>query len=601
MLLTSVPGVAFATPKMDESERPKPKNFNPDDVFDVYYPRGAEYHGYSFRFVAGVTFSIDDVENIHEFGSGLGLCHAPTPDDVRSAFEPEQIEWIEISATFYAGGPPAQNHFNQQWIISVIAGTSNGFDGSYYDNTVEHESERPKPRNFNPDDVFDVYYHGGAEYSGYNFRPVEGTMFSINDAENIYEVWSELGIYHAPTLEDIRAAFDPEQIEWVAINAIFYAGPPEIAETLVPPFAPDSYIPADDSRTFAGINDPRFREQWNLEFIRGAAIWTAGLSASDIIVAVLDTGLNAAHEEFAGANIRDGRSFAPNTAQGDTHDQHGHGTMVTGIIAARRGNGVGIASMVDGVTIMPVRLSVARAMRPEDIADGILHAARNGAHIINMSFGGDTHSTAIETAVNYAHARGVRMIAAVGNYGGTTRMFPASFDNVIGVGSVDRHGVRPTSSQRSSVFVVVPGTTILSTGILNRAVQVNNSYSVDPDPRAGTSYAAPHVTALAAIARAYCPTMSIATFRNLLERSAIPRNEAHTGHGMIDVARFVRLLTFRDFFNFNDVGPHVPGTNWARNYINSVVRNDIFSAVNILWRDIHIAPYGYIRYSAVCL
>ena len=177
---------------------------------------------------------------------------------------------------------------------------------------------------------------------------------------------------------------------------------------------------------------------------------------------------------------------------------------------------------------------------------------------------------AFEAAVNYAAEHGILMIAPVGNEDDARINFPAGFENVIGVGAVDRHGNRWSevietpygnfprgSNYNETVFITAPGAAlhILSLGGAS-GVRITSA----------TSYAAPKITALAAIAMGHDPYMHILEFEQLLINSSIPRGDREWdpefGHGIIDVGMFMYNLTRRDFFDFLDAQNH-----WARTHI----------------------------------
>ena len=369
-------------------------------------------------------------------------------------------------------------------------------------------------------------------------------------------------LFRADTLQDIINFAAAELIMYIEPDYFILRDPmPEIEG--IPAHIPPTFAP----HAFAGVNDPRYRDQWGLEFIRAAAAWSTNQapSTSGVVVAIIDSGIYRDHEDLDHINILPGRNFAigPGRDRYDTSDDCGHGTQVAGVIAATRNNGVGIASMACGVTILPLRIfygSPAPPARYSTSASAILYAVNSGAHIINMSFSTENRSITVENAVNYAASRNVWMIAATGNHGnedGAVIHYPAGFDDVIGVGAVNQNGVRAVfSPYNDSVFIMAPGTaiTLLHTG---------NRYFWSQ----GTSFSVPKISALAAIARGHDINMTADTFRNLLRNSAIRRGPQgrnyEYGYGIIDVGLFMYNLTNRNFFDFTDV----PQNHWARTEI----------------------------------
>ena len=216
---------------------------------------------------------------------------------------------------------------------------------------------------------------------------------------------------------------------------------------------------------------------------------------SGITVAVLDTGVDRTHEDLQGVNILNGYDAVSHSA-GVYDDGDGHGTAVTGLIAAAANNGLGSAGVAFGVTVLPIRVAGdANRIYSSDLIGGIRFAADAGADILNLSFGGYTYSVAEYDAVQYALEKGCILIAAAGNDGetaaGQQEIYPASYEGVISVGSCDVYGEKSTFSQdNSSVDFLAPGEDLLLLGIGDK------NYVADD----GTSYSAALVSGIAALA-----------------------------------------------------------------------------------------------------
>jgi len=432
----------------------------------------------------------------------------------------------------------------------------NNYDGSLEPSNVDNAFEELRVTDSNIADVFRVHYTPGAAYYGYIFRLVENAIVPYEENENIQILFAPQNLFHATTLQDIVDFVAPEMIMHIEPNYKTVLEPMNAHEYIPPTFAPHA---------FAGVNDPYYQDQWCLDFIRGAASWSTDQapSTNGIMVAVIDSGVDRYHEDFDSYNILPGRNFVivPGRDRYNTNDDYGHGTMVTGVIAATRNNGLGIASMACGVSILPLRVDRIVGgqvtLTQGDVVSAILYAIEEGAHIINMSINFPTLTMELANAVNQAANNNIWMIAAVGNDGGTAIRYPAGLSNVIGVGAITRHGVRAGfSNHNNSVFVTAPGADMILMNTGNRYIHYG-----------GTSQAAPKITALAAIARAHNPNMTKDTFRNLLRNSAIHRGapgwDSSYGYGIIDVGLFMYNLTNRDFFNFTDV----PQAHWARTEI----------------------------------
>jgi len=319
----------------------------------------------------------------------------------------------------------------------------------------------------------------------------------------------------------------------------------------------------DTSRRMAyAPTDPLAARQWYLAQTRAFDAWAEPPPLAPVLVGVIDSGIDADHPEFAGRRIVAARSFVGGSAR---TDGIGHGTFVAGIIAAGTNNGIGIAGMAPSAGLI-----VAKVVRPdrsisvEAEAKAIHWAVDAGARVINFSLGGlrdprnperDTYSPLEAAAIDYAYRRGAVLVAAVGNADGAPSRpwpfasYPAALPHVIGVSALARDGSVPSFSDRDKILndIAAPGDDIFST--LPRALTaarpacVNQGYSdCGPDEyrhAQGTSFAAPQVTAAAAVLRAARPDLRAGQVMNLLTRSATdvgpPLRDALTGWGRLDV------------------------------------------------------------------
>jgi subtilisin family serine protease len=238
--------------------------------------------------------------------------------------------------------------------------------------------------------------------------------------------------------------------------------------------------------------DPRVKNQWALSAYPFSSLWPCG-RGTGVTVAVVDTGVQGNHPDFSG-HVLPGVSIlngGPVQAGGGATDPNGHGTHVAGIIGAAE-NGIGIVGVAPQATILPVRVLGANGSGlSTDIAQGIIWATDHGAAVVNLSLGSDIDSPAMDSAISYAIARGVAVVASAGNTGDTTGLpeYPGALPDVIAVAAVGRTGeVAPYSTQGDYVDVAAPGTDVLST--------VPTSTW---DKMSGTSMSAPHVSGLIAL------------------------------------------------------------------------------------------------------
>ncbi|QRG69615.1 S8 family peptidase [Brevibacillus choshinensis] len=282
-------------------------------------------------------------------------------------------------------------------------------------------------------------------------------------------------------------------------------------------------------------NDPYYTEyQWNLPLIGMEQSWDVSEGSSDVIVAVVDTGVDMNHPEFKGKLV-EGYNVLDDSNK--PQDDNGHGTHVSGIIAAKTNNKNGIAGMTWKSKLMPVKaIGADGSGSAVDIAQGIYWATDNGADVINLSVGNYTSSAALKEACKYAYDNNVVLVAASGNDASDQPSFPAAYDEVLSVAAVDHNKERADFSNFGDyVDVAAPGVDIPSTYI-----------SSDYASLSGTSMACPHVAALAALVRSVHPDMKSHDVMEIIRKSALdlgpPGHDQLYGYGMIDVSRTLKQL-----------------------------------------------------------
>src|SRR6202011_6272499 len=170
--------------------------------------------------------------------------------------------------------------------------------------------------------------------------------------------------------------------------------------------------------------------QWNLRRIGMEQAWDLRPSAPDVIVAVLDTGVDLTHPDLRANLLLDqGYDFLDDTPS--PQDDESHGTAVAGIIGAIGNNREGVAGIAWRVKLLPIKALNAQGRGPDSaMVKAILYAADQGARVINISSTGARYSAALETAVQYAQDKGALVVAAAGNTGQSDNAvnYPAAFD-----------------------------------------------------------------------------------------------------------------------------------------------------------------------------
>ncbi len=263
-------------------------------------------------------------------------------------------------------------------------------------------------------------------------------------------------------------------------------------------------------------NDTEYNQQWALAKINAPAAWDVSTGSGDVVIAVIDSGLDLNHPEFTGRlwvnsdeqagtgvdndlngfvdDLNGWNVFANNTT---LDDDNGHGTQVAGVIGAASDNGVGVAGMCWACKLMIVKASQATGIANySDIAAGITYAASNGAHVINLSLGGYADSAMLRDAIREAATTAV-IVAGAGNDDTSNPFYPAAYPEVMAVAATDQNDQKAVFSDYGAwVDVTAPGTSI-------RTTQVGGYATAD-----GTSFSAPFVAGLAGLIRSAHPTWS---------------------------------------------------------------------------------------------
>lgn len=250
---------------------------------------------------------------------------------------------------------------------------------------------------------------------------------------------------------------------------------------------------------------------WAQQVLAPQRAWPLTTGAK-VVVAVVDTGVDAHTPQLAG-RVLAGTDVLHSGGPGNS-DCYGHGTFVAGIIAAAPANGTGFTGVAPGAMIMPIRAATSSEdVTGATIASGIQAAVDAGARVINVSASTTASNPALAAAVNYAESRDAVVVASAANSAknGDPVTYPASYPTVISVGAVDSAGQRADFSQTGAYLkLVAPGVNVESIGPGGPG-QWQGS---------GTSYAAPFVSGVVALVRAYRPGLSAAQVRHRLEATA---------------------------------------------------------------------------------
>ena len=338
-------------------------------------------------------------------------------------------------------------------------------------------------------------------------------------------------------------------------------------------------------------NDSNYSSEWYLSKINAPTAWDVTTGSNEIVIAILDTGVDIDHPDLA-ANIWNNLSEIPNNSIDDDNngfidDYNGwdfvgevadpnpkfdtgwtdsgihHGTVVAGAAGAIGNNSQGVAGVIWNVKIMPIRvLDSAGVGDTRDVYEGISYAVNNGADFINLSFVGNNPDTLLESGINNAWLNEVTIFAAAGNDNvdmDINPRYPVCNDHVVGVGGVDQNDVKWSrnatigSNYGSCIDIVAPATGFISTAFYDSSNSLNSYYL---SGWSGTSLATPLVTATSALAKAY--NMS-ATPDQLVQRiydEAVDIDLLNTGYvgklgvGRLDLANiFSETISTTSLFN----------------------------------------------------
>ncbi|MDH7512604.1 MAG: S8 family peptidase [Clostridiales bacterium] len=274
--------------------------------------------------------------------------------------------------------------------------------------------------------------------------------------------------------------------------------------------------------------------------IKATAAWEETKGSPDVLIAVIDTGVDLLHPDLKNKIHSAGRDFINNDF--DATDDHGHGTIVASVAAAETNNKEGIAGVAWNSKILPVKVMDQKGEGYySELISGIMWAVANGASVINLSLGGDEVSDSLRNALKYAYDKGVIIVAAAGNDASSV-LYPAAYDSYcLAVAATDYKDERKDwSNFGTQVDVAAPG---------ERVVGAVPTWFWGPDsfPYAfgtGTSLATPQVAGLAALLKGLKPWLSVDQVMDVIRYSADdvnssknPGKDNYIGFGRINMEK----------------------------------------------------------------
>ncbi|MBD2566618.1 S8 family peptidase [Anabaena lutea] len=380
----------------------------------------------------------------------------------------------------------------------------------------------------------------------YNVTPQLDNKYSA--ADNVYIIKGD-----GQRLQNLRKSPFAKATEFIEPNYIYKTVPEGKATAL-------ENEPVNPS--LIGPNDQYYSKQWNLHKIGIEGAWNL-TKGSGIKVAVIDTGITQVRD-LAETKFVKGYDFVNDTEV--ANDDNGHGTHVAGTVAQATNNNYGVAGVAYEASLMPLKvLNAYGSGTVADIAEAIKFAADKGADVINMSLGGGGESQLMKEAIEYAHRKGVVIIAAAGNESTNGASYPARYPHVIGVSAFGPDGEKAEySNYGAGVDISAPGGS--ETGSILQETIDENGEGVFLGLQ-GTSMASPHVAGVAALIKAAGVTDTDEILKVLQQSARVIQDDGlnYYGAGQLNAEAAVKLATqgqisFPDFFRWlRDNGYINPG------------------------------------------
>ena len=309
-------------------------------------------------------------------------------------------------------------------------------------------------------------------------------------------------------------------------------------------------------------NDPRYTDQWGPQSIKTDWAWDYERGNKNVTIAIIDSGIDYTHEDLCTNYIAGGLDWVNNDS--DPMDDYGHGTHCAGIAAATLNNEKGIAGIAQVNLIAEKMLDETGWGTEWDLAQAIVHAADSNVAIISLSVGGYDDVQVEEDACLYAWNHGCLLVASSGNDYSSIIKFPAAYETVIAVGSINQTDQRWRSSNWGpNLELVAPGVEILSSS-------PSNSYTT----KTGTSMAVPHVAGVAALTWSKYPSLTNHEVRAILIHTADDLGtdgfDLYYGYGKVNALNATDLKTF-DTNQSQNPYPSIPGIHKGTITLNQTI------------------------------
>ncbi|WP_170061399.1 S8 family serine peptidase [Rummeliibacillus pycnus] len=302
---------------------------------------------------------------------------------------------------------------------------------------------------------------------------------------------------------------------------------------------------------------------WNLQSINVQNAWSSGLTGENVKVAVIDTGV-AINNALPNVKRYSFVDDDPRTwiDESTPYDTDGHGTFVSGIIAAgiTSYNGNHLAGIAPNVSLFSLKVFTKDGATMESLLKALEWSIEHHIDIVNMSLGTPVDDPILKNAVEKAYNAGLTLVAAAGNDGvGKDVEYPAKYDQVIAVSSVDQNNqISYFSNTGSKVEFSAPGSDVYSLGLQNNIAQ-----------ESGTSFSAPHVTGFLALLKQQYPNYSNDQLRKILRNYTIDLGsigkDPYYGYGLVNYEQKtpddVQNLVVKDITKSSAIISYTPTEN----------------------------------------
>ncbi len=382
---------------------------------------------------------------------------------------------------------------------------------------------------------------GGGAAVATNAQSLDGLLqaFGATTAEPVF---GDMGGTAARAGRPSRAGLERiYRVQWTAPVPVEHAVAALAADPSVEYAEPD-YV----ARAARTPNDPEYATQWALPKINAPAAWDVTTGAPTVIIALVDSGVDTAHPDFAGrlwenddpvngadddlnGKVDDANGWNVFANSNDLTDPNGHGSEVGGVAGAASDNGAGVAGMCWNCRLMFVNAMQANNVANySDVAAAVQYAASNGAQVINLSLGGYADSAVLRDAVREAAITAL-IVGGAGNDDSGNPFYPAAYPEVLAVAGTDLNDQKAVFSNYGAwVDVSAPGKEIRTTTV--------GGYATSN----GTSLAAPFVSGLAGLIKSQHPTWTPEQVRWQILNTAVnidgvnPTRAGQMGRGRID-------------------------------------------------------------------